>query len=227
MPELPAPVLIEPERPAGKRRPYANLYRFGGDGPRPRVMYLGGAINRTVYEERRKTPPTAVATAFASARERVGLKSVDLVCCPCPLDTDGLGLEWILDHADEISEVAGDPTALVAVGYSAGAAYATTLALLDERARAVGFFGAADVPGTLGQLRPFLEKWARDGRAPLPAAYFVNTGDPVCAGDTAWMRPYADAISFRVERGLGSHPFVDYDRNAFVSGAFAFVLSHL
>ena len=220
---LPAPQHIELS-PPDKPGPYANLYRFGIDSRVLRVVYVGGAVSRATYEERRHTAPTMIAASFARARARVTTAPVELLCCPCPLDTGEHGTEWILEHHQDIESVLGSAEEIAAVGYSAGASYATTLALFEDRARALAVFGAAGMAATIDELRPVI---AQRRSPPLPCAAFSNTGDPVCAQGDAWARRHPEALAATVRRAPGGHPFADYEANGSVVAAFAFVLEHL
>lgn len=220
-------VLLEFDRPAGHTRPYANLYRFGRDGPAPLVFYVGGLISRAEYEKRRRTEPAALVQAFETARANLGLVRVDLVLCPCPVETGEDGVEWILDHFDEVCCALGRaPSALGCVGYSAGAAYAVHLAVL-ENAHGLATYGAAGLPAALAALRPMLDARGRAVQERLSFGYFMNDADPLGEGGTAWMQQYGGAIEFHSRRGRGGHGFEDYVASGFVTDAFAFVLERL
>lgn len=225
---LPSPTLLEFHREPPLKRPYANLYRFGAEQtPGPVVVYLGGFVTAEVWEARRRTAPTAIVEQFEVARVRTGCARVDLLVCPCPVNTEGLGDEWVLDHYDDelAPTLKTSPTALGCVGYSAGAGLATTLALFNE-ARALAVIGAAGLTRTLGPHRPMLEAWAREGREPLEADWFMNDQDPggIEAPALARLPP---ALRFRQRRAAGTHAFSDYAANGSVAGAFRCVLERL
>jgi hypothetical protein len=136
---------------------------------RPLVLYIGGAISPVVYEERRHTPPDAVGEVFERARQITETRNVDLVVCPCPIDTDGDGEAWIADHFDEIVERLGaSPPAWACVGSSAGAGYA--LLLGAPEARALALLGPALHPSLVADMRGVLER------------RFLETGKPLGIG---------------------------------------------
>ena len=89
----------------------------------------GGAISRAEHEARRRTPPTPIAEQFP-----VPVQAVDLVVCPCPIDTGGDEEDWLTEHHDALlTRLGARPSALACVGYSAGAGYATWLGVLAGR----------------------------------------------------------------------------------------------
>ena len=191
------------------------------------VVYVGGFVTAKVYEERRKSSPTDLAEQFELARVRSGMGRVDLLVCPCPVSTEGLGDEWMVDHYDdELRPALGsEPTALGCVGYSAGAGYATTLALFAE-AQGLAVLGAAGLSRSLGPHRALLEAWARAGKPSLEAAYFMNDRDPA-GGDAGWLAQLPPTLQFRQHKAPGSHSYADYAENGSVVGAFRFVLERL
>lgn len=228
MSSLPDPQYLEFNRPGSASRPYANVYRFGdASQPGPLVFYVGGQITSRVYEERRHTQPLDLAREFDRARASLEISRVDAVFCPCPVHTEGLGAEeWILRHHDEVvTRLGAKPTALACVGYSAGAGYATLLAL-NEEAAALSVYGPAGVDRTLESQRPLLEAWAREGRQPFSIDFFVNEDDPV-ERDPDWLAHVPPSLHITRRQGQGDHGFKHYLANGSVFGAFRFALMKL
>jgi hypothetical protein len=223
----PRPLHLDFDRPAGIVRPYANLYRFGDVAqPGPFVVYVGGSITTRVYEERRTSAPEDLAREFDRARLSVGLERVDVAFCPCPVNTEGLGDEWILAHYDELrGHLNAPPTALGCAGYSAGAGYATMLALTEE-AEALAVFGAAGLARVLESQRDLLESWVREGRVPFEIDYFLNEYDDV-ERNPDWYALAPASLRIGRRQGPGAHSFRDYLANGSVFGAFRRVLQRV
>jgi hypothetical protein len=218
------PTFMEFERPSGRVRPYANLYRCGDGGSRPLVLYLGGSISQAVYEERRHSPPTAIAEVFERALQARQMTSVDLVVCPCPVDTEGDGESWIADHFEESVERLGSkPRAYASVGYSAGAGYA--LLLGAPEARALALLGPAIHPEMVTDMKGVLEQRRLATGEPLEIGWLVNTTDPT--GRVRPLHGLGSCVRIRDFSGSGGHPFADYVANGLASTAFEFVLERL
>ena len=112
------------------------------------------------------------------------------------------------------------------VGYSAGAAYATYLAIVND-ARAlvsIGGVGAVDA-AELG--RPILDRLMREGKAGPDVALLQNEGDPDAGLEWVSGRLPRPLRVVTTVRGRGGHRFVDYARNGSVAAGFRFVLDRL
>jgi hypothetical protein len=210
-------------------RAYANLYRYGEPGgPAPLVVYVGGAIKRTEYVARYDTEPLPILTEFEKALTLEGLARVDLLVCPCPVDTGGAGLEGFVEHYDAelLPALGAEPAALGCVGYSAGAAYAVHLAIVAE-ARAVAVLGATGVREAAVKNRALVEKAAKEGAVVPALALFRNDGDqtadPRALGRSVPAALRAQAMPLRP----GLHRYRDYASNGAVAAAFRFVLDRL
>ena len=208
---------------------YANLYRFGeAVGPAPLVVYVGGATSRQKYLAQYETEPTPIVAELVLALDLRPLRSLDALICPCPQDSGGEGHEYFVEHFDgELSrELIAPPIALACVGYSAGAGFATHLAIVGE-ARALAVFGPAGVRKAAAAERVLLEQAHREGARPLEVAIFRNDSDSVEATPqvaAAALRPVAArAMPMRP----GQHSFEDYGANGTVRDAFRFVLDSL
>jgi hypothetical protein len=223
-----------PRRLAFPREPprihaYANLYRFGKTaGPAPLLVYIGGATNRQNYLMQYETEPTPIVSELARALELQPLPTLDALICPCPLDSGGEGHEYFVDHFDSelCPELGAPPAALVCVGYSAGAGYATHLAIVAE-ARALAVFGSAGVHQAAADNRTLLEQSKGEGTRPFEIAIFRNDSDSVVAPPqtvAAQLRPlHAHAMAMR----SGQHKFADYAANGTVRDAFRFAIERL
>lgn len=210
---------------------YANLFRFGArDGTAPLVTYIGGATGRETYLARSGPAPEhpvmhEFAKALATSRAR--FRAVDLLVCPCPLETAGQGEDGFLDHFDAelLRELPEQPSVLAFVGYSAGAGYATHLAIVNEDARALAVFGGVGATQVARTLSPVLESSVRDGRR-LSVALYRNSGDGTAStADSARALTLCDVSPF--PPAPGGHEFASYAANGTVPAAFRFVLDRL
>lgn len=202
-------------------RPYVNVYRFGAGGPL--VIYLGGSVTPTVYEARRRSPPTPIAAAFERARRALGETSVDLAVSPCPLHDGGDPEGWVTELLDALGAQLGAPSALGCVGYSAGAALALRLALLEPRSVA-SVFGASGITGLLDEVRELADERARKGDR-LALGWWMNAEDPLAMA-SEWVRRFP-SIDVTMSTRPGRHPFADYEANGSVEDAFRFVLARV
>jgi len=220
--------VLEFQQDAGRISPYAHLYRYGDtQAPGPLILYVGGSIAAAEYERRRSTAPTAILEQFDAAHRRAALPRVDLIICPCPVDTDGDGLDWMADHLDlELTPSLGSPpTALGCMGNSAGGAYAAHVAAIAE-ARALAVFGGAGILRTMRENRAVLDGRGREGLDPLAMILCRNADDPVQSQDE--MQQVGREFGARVMAPLpGTHPFRDYAANGTVQRCFAFLLQQL
>jgi hypothetical protein len=226
--------ILKPHRLTFPREPprlqaYANLCRFGENaGPAPLLVYIGGATNRQTYLAQYETEPTPIVSELARALELQSLPRLDVLICPCPLDSGGEGHEYFVDHFDGelCTELGAPPAALACVGYSAGAGYATHLAIVAE-ARALAVFGSAGVHQAAADNRTLLERLRGAGARPTEIAIFRNDSDSVVAPPqtvATQLRPlHARAMAMRP----GQHKFADYAANDTVRNAFRFVIERL
>ncbi len=192
------------------------------------VVYVGGAIGREVYVARSKTEPVAVREPFVLAMAGAKLSAVDLLVCPCPIDTQGEGFEWFPQHLESelIPSLTANADQRALVGYSAGAAHALYASVLDDDVTCGALLGAAGVPEVLKELAGVLGSRQRAGRS-LAVAHFHNADDgvqPPASYRTMLSAPLLPRI-FRT--GVGGHPFADYVANGSVEEAFRFVLEQL
>jgi hypothetical protein len=217
------------ERPEGQLAPYADHYRFGeGEGPAPLLVYVGGAIDKATYLERSNTAPEVVRAPFARAWAGSGLPVVDLLVCPCPMETRGEGFEWFPGHLDDEVEpcLPAKPTARGFVGFSAGASQALYTALLDDDVRVAAVLGSAGVTRVVKDLENVLNERLRQD-LPLELALFHNAGDNVQAPATyraALRSPLQPTV---MASRAGVHSFRDYVGNGSVEATFRFVLERL
>lgn len=216
-------------RGPGRIGPWARLARLGGATPgAPLVIYVGGAVGRDEYQARRATEPTPIADQLARALLAEPLPRLDLLVCPCPVDTGGEGLEWIVQHHDDelMPALGAPPSALACLGFSAGAAYALHLAIVAD-AVAVALFGASTGGGLGADDRRLVDARVRAGKPDLAMAVFRNHDDPVAATERLVQRLPSGLHARAMAARPGGHAFRDYAANATVSDAFAFVLRHL
>jgi len=229
MTPIPKPRRLTFPREPPRVQAYANLYRFGKTaGAAPLLVYIGGATNRQTYLAQYGTEPTPIVNELARALELQPLPSLDALICPCPIDSGGEGHEYFVDHFDGelCTELGAPPAALACVGYSAGAGYATHLAIVAE-ARALAVFGSAGVHQAEADNRTLLERLRGAGARPTEIAIFRNDSDSVVAPPqtvATQLRPlHARAMAMRP----GQHKFADYAANDTVRNAFRFVIERL
>ena len=210
-------------------RAYANLYRFGeATASTPLLVYIGGTLNWQKYQAQYETEPVPIVTELARALALRPLPSLDVLICPCLLDSGGEGHEHFVEHFDDelCSELGAPPTALACVGYSAGAGLATHLAIVTE-ARALAVFGPAGVRRAAAADRSLFEQFQRESARPPAVAIFRNHSDGVEAPPqvlAAALRPMeAQAMGMRP----GQHKFADYVANGTVRDAFRFAIECL
>jgi hypothetical protein len=211
---------------------YANLFRFGEPaGAAPLIVYVGGATTREKYLARSAPAPEhpvmrEAAKVIAASAGRLRLRALNLLVCPCPLETGGQGPEAFVDHLDHEVEpqLTGAPVAVGLVGYSAGAEHATHAAIIGG-ARALAVFGGTGVVQTARQLRKVVDAGAREGRR-LAIALFRNGGDetPEPAVVARSLRAF-DVHPFPA--APGDHEFRSYAANGTVAAAFRFVVERV
>ena len=119
--------LLDFDREAGRVSPYAHLYRFGQQEPPtagPLVLHIGGSIEVKEYEARRRTRPDLLLEQFCAALQGMTHppERVDLIVCPCPVDTGDDGPDWMVNHLDDdLTPALGHPpTSTGCIGHSAG-----------------------------------------------------------------------------------------------------------
>lgn len=210
-------------------RPFANLFRYGAvQGPAPLVVYVGGSIGKDEYEARRRTEPIFVVDEFEKALTSNPLPRVDLIICPCPIETSEDGLDTFIEHFDrELLPALGDePTAVGCAALSAGAGYAVHLAIVAE-ARALAIFGGAGTLEVAKKNRLLLEQMQRDGVRPPDIVLFHNVDDhlPKPQDFVRQLPPPLRAKAAPLR--LGVHSFRDYAKNGSVADAFGFLLQRL
>lgn len=218
------------EREPGRIAPYAHLYSWGEAGaPAPLILYVGGSISRQVYAQRRNTEPTPIREALASAlRVRAGRPPTgQALVCPCPVDTDGAGIDWIVEHLDQdlVPALAAPPSALACLGYSAGAAYAAHAAAIAE-ARALAVFGSSGLLRTLRDDSAIMAQREPDGLPPLRISCFRNAEDPVQS--QAELQQVEREFGARVMAPRpGGHGAASYLKNGTVASCFGILLDEL
>jgi hypothetical protein len=227
MPALPTATKLRFNRDPQRPKAFADLYRFGSATDRaPLVVYVGGAIGRREYDARSRTAPDPIAREFARAVDAAHCERVDLLVCPCPVDTGGEGYDGFVAHFDDelVPATGTTPAVWGCVGYSAGAAFAAYLAVIGE-ARAAAVFGAAGLHDAFSQGRNVLDLAAREGHHPT-LALFRNDADQTADSDAvpSWMRGL-DVTA--MGKRPGAHRFSDYASNGTVADAFRFVLERL
>lgn len=206
-------------------RDFADWYRFGGEGPAALVHYTGGSITWQSHQERFTSEPTPIVNEFKGAWERNGTPRIDLVVSsapppgkeprPEPLESY---LEYVMDQL--VPKLPEKPLGYGFVGYSLGGSFATYLAGVSVRARALAVFGGAGVVEAARQIRPVL---ARD----LSTALFRNAEDPLQDPATAAPQLPPGYNPRAMAPRAGAHPFTDYADNGTVADAFAFVMGRL
>jgi hypothetical protein len=213
-------------RPGQAVPDYANHYRLGDPATAgPLLLYVGGAITERQHAERFATEPTAVLEQFEAAHASSPVPRIDLVIAPSPprrTDPETV-LDEFEDHfLDEILPSLGgpEPTSMAFVGYSFGAHLVTSLALGQERARALVTFGGA---GIAEAARAAGQLVARQ----LVVTLFHNSGDglpPPARAVAAFPAPLKPWV---MPPRPGGHEFHDYAINGSVEEAFGLALSLL
>lgn len=221
--------LLQFEREAPLARPYANLYRYGElSRPAPLVVYVGGSISKKEYELRREQEPTPIVNEFEKALASFPQARVDLIVCPCPVETSEDGLDTFVEHFDRelVPALGSAPTAVGCVALSAGAGYATHLAIVTE-ARALAIFGGAGTLDVAKKNRLLLEQMQRDGVQPPDTVLFHNIEDQLPKPPDFVRQLPAPLRAKAAPLRTGSHSFKDYAKNGSVADAFGFVLQRL
>jgi pimeloyl-ACP methyl ester carboxylesterase len=206
-------------------RDFADCYRFGGEGSAALVHYTGGSISWQAHQERFSSEPTPIVNEFKGAWEHNGKPRIDLIVSsappsgakprPEPLESF---LEYVMDEL--VPKLPQKPLGYGFVGYSLGGSFATYLAGVSVRARALAVFGGAGVVEAARQVRPVL---ARD----LSTSLFRNAEDPLQEPSTAALQLPRGYNPRAMAPRAGAHPFSDYADNGTVADAFAFVLGRL
>lgn len=248
---------LEFPRPRGWPVAYADLYRLGrGEGPAPALVYVGGAAPVSAYLERRHSAPDPVAAQARAAWMALGLQRLDLLVCPCPVntwlddedeDTGPRGQEWMVAHLDRdlLPALGPPPTTLGFVGYSAGAAFALYLGAVYQ-ARAVATLGGAglirllippppshadrdpDAPfDARRELAKLLAAGSAQGWAGLELGLFRNTGDQADAPADIARHTRPPLVARPQPAQPGGHEFEHYAANGVAAAAFGFVLRRL
>jgi hypothetical protein len=162
---------------------YAHLYRFGrSEETRPLLIYVGGSTSPSKYLARWSTEPTPIIAELEAALETEPLRPLDVLICPCPMDTGGEGLDGFVDHFEDelLPEIGTRPSALACIGYSAGAAYAMHLAIVEE-APAIVSIGGTGVLEAATHNRTILDRLIRDGEPGPAVGLFRNDRDQTAA----------------------------------------------
>ena len=216
------------QREAPNAPAYANHYRFGRPtGPAPLIVFIGGATSRKEYMERSETEPLPIVAELGQALAAHPLDSLDAFICPRPLETGGEGLDYFIDHYDHelLPVLEASPASFACVGYSAGAGYATHLAIIAE-AHALATFGGTGIRQAVAGNRPILEHRQRQAMRSLAVAIFRNASDQVESPQAVatLIRPLAaQAMPARI----GGHKFADYAKNSTVRDALRFVIERI
>jgi hypothetical protein len=223
-------------RGPGRIEVYASLYRLGDlAGPRPVLVFIGGAATRANYLARIETEPVPIRMEVEKALGAVAIHTLDVLVCPGPQDTRlpgetrSAGLSWFEDHWDsELAPALGaSPSAVGFVGYSAGAAYVMHMAVVLE-AKAVAVTGGAGtaeavlMPEVASLLHTLMDEgWSCD------VGIFGNQGDqaPDPTSVARQLRP--PFRPYPMPQQVGGHDFADYAVNGSVESAFRFVLERL
>jgi len=217
------------QRDPPRLKGYAHLYRFGrSDAPRPLLIYVGGSTSPSKYLARWSTEPTPIIAEFEVALKAEPLRPLDVLVCPCPMDTRGEGLDGFVDHFEDelLPEVGARPSALACLGYSAGASYAMHLAIVEE-ARAIVSIGGTGVLEAAEHNRPILDRLIRDGESGPVVALFRNHGDQTVALESLGRnmpRPLQVVATLSGTRG---HEFRYYAGNGSLVAGFRFLLECL
>jgi len=224
----PSPKRLSFERAPPRLKGYAHLYRFGrSDEPRTLLIYVGGSTSPSKYLARRSTKPAPIIAELETALE-AKLLPLDVLICPCPMDTGGEGLDGFVDHFEDelLSEIGIRPSALACMGYSAGAAYAMNLAIVEE-ARAIVSIGGTGVLEAAAHNRTILDRLIRDGEPGPAVALFRNDGDQTATLESLGRnmpRPLRVAATIA---GTGGHQFRDYAGNGSLVAGFRFLVERL
>lgn len=210
---------------------YANLYRVGDVSTAgPLVVYVGGAVGVPTYVERMSTEPVVLRDVLADALARSAAPRLDVLFCPCPVDTrrrgetKAAGCEWFETHLDDelIPSLGVAPTALSFIGYSAGAIFAAHLAIVTEASALVTIGGAGLVRALSNPELTALRRENQNGGWRLRAALFRNMGDH--ADEPADAARLLGVPGAAMPARPGGHPFVDYIDNGTAAEAFRFAI---
>lgn len=224
-------------RDRGRQPVFASHYQLGDPAtPGPALVYIGGAISADTYRERTTEEPVPIRRELERALAEVATPRLDVLVCPCPLDTRlpdedaPAGPAWFEHHWDqELAPALGDePTALGLVGVSAGAAFAIHLGVVLE-ARAIALLAAVGVAEAVRSpaLAALLAALVDEGWSGLDVAAFTNQDDMAPPpARLAAVAPRALRVRAMPQRP-GGHPFADYAANGSVAAAFRFVLERL
>jgi hypothetical protein len=205
---------------------YANLYRLGDPATAgPLLLYVGGAITEAQHAERFATEPTPVLEPLEAAHATAPLPRLDLLIIPSPpRRTDpATVLDEFEDHVlDELLPSLGgaEPTALAFVGYSFGGHLVTSLALGQERARALVILGGAGIAEAARAAGSLVAR-------KLTVALFHNAGDALPHPSHAVGAFPAPLKPWVMPDRPGGHAFADYAANGSVEEAFGLALSLL
>jgi len=205
---------------------YVNLYQVGApEAPGPLLLYVGGAITEKQHAERLAAEPAPILAEFEKAFATSPLPRLDLVVAPSPprraAPEDVLDAYEDFFHDELLPAIGGPPhTAMGFVGYSFGAHLVTSLALGQEKARALATLGGAGI----AQAARAAGKAVAGG---LAVAMFHNAGDelpPPAAAVAAFdprLKPWV------MPARPGGHGFGSYAANGSVAEAFGLALAAL
>jgi dienelactone hydrolase len=180
------------------------------------------------YLARRSTEPTPIIAEVRAALDARPVPSLDVLICPCPVDTGGEGLDGFVDHFEDelLPELGVRPPAVACMGYSAGAAYAMHLAIVEEACAVVSIAGT----GVLQAARhdqTILNALMRANKTAPAVALYRNAEDQTAdLEDLVRNLPQPLRVTSAV-RGTGGHAFTEYVRNGSVLAAFQFLLERL
>lgn len=210
---------------------FADLYRLAGDapGPVPLCVWVGGAIDLEVYDERRSSEPLPVLAELETARARLGNPACDALLLSAPptlieMPEPARRHERFAHHLD--AELLPRlplprPAAIALVGNSFGGHLALGFACRRPEVRAV-----ATIAG-VGLWEAIVES-SGDLPARLALRCYTNAEDfaDLYATELELELASRGRSLDRIERP-GDHPFADYAANGSVADAFEFALRAL
>jgi len=210
------------------RNLFADHYSFGAiDAQTPLLVYVGGAINESIYDLRRNSRPDGLAQTCLQAMNKESIESLEFLALSPPPNTghrpmdgsEGFFQLFMFDLLPRLNNPR--PTAIGFIGNSYGAHLATYVSMCLAPTK-----GLATIAGC--GMADAIETSSRISLGRIAIKVFSNKDDGTSAED-AKLRTVlrGHGKEFGYAQGKGGHSFADYEANGSVSEAFRFVIKSL